>query len=105
MIIINLLDGEKINIHEDTILNGFINAPRTTDEIGGSMFYLQSPYTGSIDCSFELDPTPPHTGALTASDKRFAIGGFLLSHDMFSIGDELDATLYLTSAVKSISVV
>ncbi|MGO5005157.1 hypothetical protein [Bacillus wiedmannii] len=99
MIIINMLDGEKIEIHEDTILVGINNAPRT-DKQNEQLFYLKQVYIGNLQGDFEKDDS-----ALSTMDERLGIGGFLLSHDMFSIGDNLDADLYLTSAVKSISVV
>ncbi|MBW3490809.1 MULTISPECIES: hypothetical protein [Bacillus] len=99
MIIINMLDGEKIEIHKDTILIGINNAPRT-DKPNERLFYLQQMYIGNLQGDFEKEGS-----AISTSDERLGIGGFLLSHDMFSIGDDSDATLYLTSAVKSISVV
>ncbi|MED0963835.1 MULTISPECIES: hypothetical protein [Bacillus] len=99
MVIINMLDGEKIEIHEDTILVGINNAPRT-DKPNEQLFYLQQMYIGNVQGDFEKEGS-----AIATLDERLGIGGFLLSHDMFSIGDDSDATLYLTSAVKSISVV
>lgn len=96
MVVINMLDGEKILVKEDTILVGINNASSDKDEL----FYLQQVYVGNIQGDFEK------TGSrLSTVDERLGIGGFILSHDMFSIGDGPDATLYLTSAVKSISVV
>ncbi|MGQ3738424.1 hypothetical protein [Bacillus sp. Fil] len=99
MLILNMLDGEKIEIHEDTILVGFNNAPRT-DKPNERLFYLQQMYIGNVQGDFENEGS-----AMSTSDERLGIGGFLLSHDMFSIGEDSDATLYLTSAVKSISVI
>lgn len=42
MIVINMLDGEKIEIHKDTILVGLDNAPRiNTNELKQNTFYLK----------------------------------------------------------------
>ncbi|PGM89365.1 hypothetical protein [Bacillus cereus] len=99
MLILNMLDGEKIEIHEDTILVGFNNAPRT-DKPNERLFYLQQMYIGNVQDDFENEGS-----AMATSDERLGIGGFLLSHDMFSIGEDSDANVYLTSAVNSISVI
>lgn len=98
MVVINMLDGEKIEIHKDTLLVGINNFPR--DNESKDEFYLQQMYIGNLDGDFE-----PKGSALATSDERLGIGGFVLSHDMFSIGDGVDKPLYLTSAVKSISVI
>ncbi|WP_141433007.1 hypothetical protein [Bacillus sp. 03113] len=98
MVIINMLDGEKIEIHSDTILVGINNVPRT-DRLNERIFYLQQMYIGNKQGDFENEGS-----ALSTTDERLGIGGFLLSHDMFSVGDGEDKTLYLTSAVKSISI-
>lgn len=98
MIRITLLDGETIDVYEDTVLCGINNAPIT--ETSERMFYLQQMYIGNLQGDFE-----DRGSALSTTDSRLGIGGFLLSHDMFSIGDGEDKTLYFTSAVKSISVV
>lgn len=99
MVVINFLDGDKIEIHEDTLLIGVNNAPRT-DKPNENIFYLQQSYMGNLQGDFEKEGS-----ALATSDERLGIGGFLLSHDMFSIGDGPDKTMYFTSAIKSISVV
>ena len=91
-----MLDGEKIPVHKDTVLVGINN--QSSDE--PKAFYLQQRYIGNLQGDFEEKGS-----ALSTSDERLGIGGFLLSHDMFSVGDSLTATMYLTSAVKSISVV
>lgn len=96
MVIINMLDGEKIPVHENTVLVGINNA--STDE--PKSFYLQQVYIGNQYGTYEKKGS-----ALSTVDERLGIGGFLLSHEMFSIGDSREATLYFTSAVKSISVV
>lgn len=95
---INLLDGETIELTEETILVGIDNHPKT-DEPGNNMFYLQQKYIGNLQGDFEKEGS-----ALATSDERLGITGFLLSHDAFSIGDGPMSTIYLTSAVKSISV-
>ncbi|KXY35786.1 hypothetical protein P4V74_00085 [Bacillus thuringiensis] len=99
MIIINMLDGEKIKIHEDTILVGINNSSKT-DKPSETQFYLQQAYIGNRQGDFEKEGS-----ALETVDERLGIGGFLLSHDMFAISDSLDADFYFTSAVKSISIV
>ena len=98
MVIINMLDGEKIEIRDDTVLVGIKNHPRT-DIPGEAIFYLQQRYIGNLRGDYE-----PQGSALSTTDERVGIGGFLLSHDMFSVGEGLEKTLYFTSAVKSISV-
>ncbi|MEK5008818.1 hypothetical protein MHI11_16830 [Bacillus sp. FSL K6-3312] len=99
MIVINFLDGDKIEIHQDTLLVGINNSPRT-DKPNENIFYLQKEYIGNLQGDFEKEGS-----ALSTSDERLGIGGFLLSHDMFSIGDGSDKTMYFTSAIKSISVI
>ncbi|MCF6461462.1 hypothetical protein [Clostridium sp. Cult3] len=99
MIVINMLDGEKIEIYPDTVLVGVNNALRT-NEPSENIFYLQQKYIGNLQGDYE-----DNGSALATTDERLGIGGFLLSHDMFSIGDGPDKTLYFTSAIKSISVV
>lgn len=99
MVIINMLDGEKIEIHQDTILVGINNLPRPGNARDNE-FYLERLYIGNLQGDYEEKGS-----ALATTDERLGIGGFLLSHDMFSIGDGYDKTCYFTSAVKSISVV
>ncbi|QPW49586.1 hypothetical protein G9298_18130 [Bacillus thuringiensis] len=102
MVIINMLDGEKIEIHKDTILVGLDNVQRiNTNEPGQNTFYLKQMYYGCL----EWDVINQKSPSLVTDDERLGIGGFILSHDMFSVGDDPNATFYLTSAVKSISVV
>jgi len=99
MVIINMLDGEKIEIHEDTLLIGINNAPRS-DKPNENTFYLKQSYIGNLQGDFEKEGS-----SLATLDERLGIGGFLLSHDMFSVEDGPRETIYFTSAVKSISVV
>ncbi|KHD85668.1 hypothetical protein G4D61_11200 [Bacillus ginsengihumi] len=96
MVTINMLDGEKIEVHPDTILIGIDNAPITDEQ---PTFYLKQKYIGNLQGDFEKNGS-----ALATKDERLGIAGFLLSHDLFSIGDGEDKTLYFTSAIKSISV-
>lgn len=96
MIVITMVDGEKIEIHDDTVLVGIDNLP--SDNYSEHSFYLRQLYIGNIQGDYE-----PNGSALSTSDERLGIGGFLLTHDMFSIGEGPEKTLYLTSAVKSIS--
>lgn len=99
MVVINFLDGDKIEIHDDTLLVGINNAPRT-DKPNERLFYLQQKYVGNLQGDLEKEGS-----ALATMDERLGIGGFLLSHDMFSIGDGPGETMYFTSSIKSISVV
>ena len=99
MVIINMLDGEKIEIHQDTILVGINNVPKS-DIPKENMFYLERLYIGNLQGDYEEEGS-----ALATTDERLGIGGFLLSHDMFSIGEGYNKTYYFTTAVKSISVV
>lgn len=96
MIVITMIDGQTIEVKPDTVLVGVNNLPQE----GNDGFYLQRIYIGNLQGDYEKEGS-----ALSTVDERLGIGGFLLSHDMFSIGDGPDKTLYFTSAVKSISVV
>lgn len=96
MITINMLDGEKLPVHADTVLVGYDNAT----VLSPKTYYLKKSYEGNLQGDFEEKGS-----ALSTTDERLGISGFLLSHDMFSLGDSPTATLYLTSAVKSISVI
>lgn len=99
MVIINMLDGEKIEINDDTVLTGINNASGS-EKPGESVFYLRQEYVGNLQGDYE-----PKGSALSTVDERLGIGGFLLSHAMFTVGTGIDKTIYFTSAVKSISVV
>lgn len=93
MIIIHMLDGEQIEIHNDTILLGFNN------DINNECFYLSKNYEGNVHGDFEEKGSK-----LATVDKRIGICGFLLSHDTFSIGHGEYKTMYFTSAVKCVEV-
>lgn len=97
MIIIHMLDGEKIEILEDTVLAGINNLPRSS-ESGKGTFYLEKKYKGNLQGDFEKEGS-----ALSTSDERLGIAGFLLSHDAFSLDDGPGQTIYFTSAVKCIT--
>ena len=97
MIRITMLDGETIDIEKRTILIGIDNYPSDPSK---EEFYLQQKYLGNLNGDFE-----DKGSALSTSDERLGIGGFLLSHQAFSIGEGEDKTIYFTSAVKSISVI
>lgn len=99
MVIINMLDGEVIEVKEETTLVGIMNAPRT-DKPGDEIFYLKQTYIGNLQGDYEKEGS-----LLATSDERLGIAGFLLSHDAFSLDDRPGETIYFTSAVKSISVV
>ncbi|EQB35008.1 hypothetical protein M948_18040 [Virgibacillus sp. CM-4] len=96
MVIINFLDGDKLEVEHDTFFVGINNNPRK----GSEEFYLSMTYAGSLDGDIN-----GLQSALNTGDKRLGIGGFLLSHDAFSVGDGEDKTIYFTSAIKSISVI
>lgn len=97
MIRITMIDGETIDIEKETLLVGFNNFPGdpTIQE-----FYLQQNYLGNLNGDFEYKGS-----ALSTVDERLGIGGFLLSHQAFAIGEGEDKSIYFTSAVKSISVI
>lgn len=99
MVIIQMLDGERIEVHQETVLVGINNAPKT-DNPEEALFYLRQMYMGNLQGDFEVKGS-----ALSTVDERLGIGGFLLSHDAFTIGDGPDKTIYFTSAVKSVSVI
>lgn len=94
MIIINMIDGEKIEVHRDTVLVGYNNLSTS------SGFYLQKKYVGDIEGNFDKKGSP-----LNTADERLGIAGFLLSFECFTIGEEYNAEIHFTSAVKSISVI
>lgn len=97
MIRITFIDGETIDVKNDTVLIG-INNVATNPSI--EEFYLQQSYIGNLDGDYEQKGS-----ALGTADERLGIGGFLLSHQAFSIGEGSDKTIYFTTAVKSISVI
>lgn len=99
MILIHMLDGEVIEVKEDTTLAGMMNAP-ISDKPGEKIFYLEQKFIGNLQGDYEKEGS-----LLATSDERLGITGFLLSHDVFSLEDGPEATIYFTSAVKSISVV
>lgn len=98
MIRIHMLDGEIIEVKEETTLVGIMNALRT-DGPGGDIFYLKQTYIGNLQGDYEKEGS-----ALATSDERLGITGFLLSHDAFSLDDHPGATIYFASAVKSVSI-
>lgn len=89
MIRITFLDGQTVDVNESTVLIGIDNYSKDDG------YYLQQMYNSSMDKNFML----------SSCDERLGIGGFLLSHKLFTLGEDPDETLYMTSAVKSISVV
>lgn len=93
MVIINFLDGESIEIYEDTVLNGYNKSP---DD--GKEFYLSNVYTDSINGQFSKEGS-----RLSTVNPKIGIIGFILSVDCFSIGfNTEDNIVYLSSAVKSV---
>lgn len=76
-----------------------MSEPRT-DEPGHDIFYLIQTYIGNLQGDYEKEGS-----ALSTSDERLGITGVLLSYDAFSLDDYPVSSIYLTSAVKSISVV
>lgn len=94
MIIITMLDGENIEVHHNTVLVGIDNA---SDDF---CYYLQQSFIGTRDRNYQNNDA----SKLSTVDERLGIGGFLLSHKMFTVDEGLDKTIYFTSAVKSISV-
>lgn len=93
MIVINMIDGEKITIYPDTVLVGIDT--HSSDK----RYYLKRSYVGDIAGNFDKEGS-----GLGTSDERLGIGGFLLSHQAFTIGEGEDKEIYFTSAVKSISI-
>lgn len=94
MIVITMIDGQRILVKNDTILVGMNNLPSNDKE-----FYLSQNYIGNIVGDFEKDGSK-----LSTIDKRLGIGGFILSHEIFSVGEGNNKPLYFTSAVKSIEI-
>ncbi|SNZ10037.1 hypothetical protein SAMN05421503_1492 [Terribacillus aidingensis] len=95
MILINLLDGQSIEVTNETVLVGIDNAPRENNE----EFYLSIKYVGTLEGDTNGSPSALNTG------DHLGITGFILSHDAFALGEGKNETIYLRSAVKSISVV
>jgi len=89
---ITFIDGQSIDITDDTTLIGINNSLREEKD---DPFYLQQGYNSLWDNGLLLSTT----------DKRLGITGFILSHDCFALGEGEDKTIYMSSAVKSISVV
>jgi hypothetical protein len=91
MIVITFLDGNTIEVDDNTTLIGINNLPPKDHE---ECFYLQQQYVSLVDNGLRLSTVDP----------RLGITGFILSHDCFSIGTDEFAPIYLKTAVKSISV-
>lgn len=94
---INMLDGEKIHIQQDTLLVGIVNDADALEEDG--MFYSKQIYINTLDGSL---------GASALSTSSILVGamGFMASCDFFEIGDDINsnsAVVYKASAVKSLS--
>lgn len=93
MVLINFIDGEHIEVFEDTILNGY---RKTKDD--GSEFYLANVYSNSIDSQLSKEAS-----RLSTVNPKIGISGFLLSVDCFSLGlDTENNVLYFTSSIKSV---
>ncbi|MPW26429.1 hypothetical protein GC105_11575 [Alkalibaculum sp. M08DMB] len=92
MIRITFIDGEHIDISRDTTLIGINNSSRNKRD---ETFYLQQEYNSIVDNGLSLLTT----------DERLGITGFILSFDCFTLGESENETIYLKSAVKSISVI
>jgi hypothetical protein len=93
MVIINFNDGSYLEIHSDTVLNGYKNSSDDEKE-----FYLRNIFTDSIDGKFSKDGSKLSTG-----NPKIGILGFLLSVDCFSVGVDTESNVvYFSSAVKSV---
>jgi len=93
LVIINFIDGESIEIFEDTVLNGYNKAP---DD--GKEFYLNNVYSDSVNGQFSKEGS-----RLSTVNPKIGILGFILSVDCFSVGhDTINNVVYLSSAVKSV---
>lgn len=92
LIRINFLDGTYIDISSDTHLVGISRCSRKTKS----------------DCSFrtrEYNWFDNKGLGLSTVDERLGVTGFILSYDCFSVGNNADDTVYLQSAVKSVTVI
>lgn len=104
---ITFLDGSKITIENETVINGYMNDSDVTKgtenedtepKIPEKEFYIRQFYSNSIDGSEGKEAS-----LLATSDFKIGIMGFVLSVDCFSIGrDTRNATLYRSSSVRSV---
>ena len=89
---ITFLDGTFVDVSESTPLIGINNVVRQSND---DSFYLSQGYNARIDKGLSLG----------TFDERLGITGFLLSFDCFALSDKENETIYMRSAVKSISVI
>lgn len=92
MVLITFLDGQTIQINEDTILNGY----KATD----GEYYLEQLYSNSINGKLSFNK---EASAFSTAIPMVGIAGFIGSVDYFSIGlDTENNVLYKATSVKSI---
>lgn len=92
MVRITFLDGTFLDVSSETHLIGINNYPRKNND---DSFYLTQGYNWAIDKGLSLSTV----------DERLGITGFLLSFDCFALSDSDNETIYMRSAIKSISVI
>lgn len=92
MVRINFLDGTYIDISSDMHLIG-IN--KCSGKAKKDCFFLTQEYNWFDDKGL----------GLSTVDERLGITGFILSFDCFAVGNNTDDTVYMQSAVKSVSVI
>ncbi|MDM5283794.1 MULTISPECIES: hypothetical protein [Peribacillus] len=96
MVLITLIDGQTLEINEDTVLNGY----KATAADSDTEFYLNQLYSNSINGKLSFNK---EASALNTAIPMVGIAGFIGSVDYFSIGLDTDnAVLYKATAVKSV---
>lgn len=92
MIRVTFLDGTFLDVSSETTFVGINNVPNQNNK---ECFYLTQAYRWAND----------EGASLSTCDNRFGIAGFLLSFDCFALSDKANETIYMKSAVKSVSVI
>lgn len=94
MVRITFIDGQHVDVTDETVLVGINNS--SSNSVGNNnSFFLQEEYNSQTD----------NSAALKKQDKLKGIASFILSHHCFSIGTDNDEEIFMTTAVKSIATV
>jgi len=92
MVRITFIDGQHVDVTDETVLIGINNSSNSSVGNNNS-FYLQEEYNSQTD----------NSAALKKQDKLKGIASFILSHHCFSIGNNEGEEIFMTTAVKSIA--
>ena len=94
--VITMLDGEKIEVFNDTLVVGYDDASNIEEKDG--MFYSSQIYANTLQGDIGVSK-------LATGKPLVGLIGFLSKATFFSLGDSIDSkdiVIYKTSAVKSV---